>query len=416
MNNRLLRWLLMAIPTVVLALPTSALTMTVEQFVSIALQSNPGVRSARARWNAAEHSVDQNYAPADPIFTYGSSDSPTNGFDYASAHELQASASFQFPGKGYLQAKSAERTAQIARLAYEAAVRDVRARTEVQYYQRAIDASLVKHVSQTIENLLRIQSIITADGAPEYSAAISSDLADATRRRRRFEIACADDETRLNELLNRRPDEPLNVEPTVDLQPLPGRVDEFIEQAWSTRQEILKAALQEQNAETALTLAKLEYAPDYTIAYAFNHYLLQSAAPAPNLTETHNIGISFNLPLFFWAKQNEDIKRAGFDLEAARADLNGMRNQTAGEVTILFRDVEFDYENAIAYRDEVVPEALKAFNEAIASYHNQKGQFATLTHLRNQLHAARASYIEAVNSFIAGRIALEQEIGEPLGK
>lgn len=119
-------WLLATAATAVLASPASALSMTVEQIVAIALQSNPQVLSARARWDAAEHSVSRNYAPADPIFTYGSFDSPTNGIDHASAHALQGSASFQFPGKGYLQARSATRRAQIARLTYEAAVRDVR--------------------------------------------------------------------------------------------------------------------------------------------------------------------------------------------------------------------------------------------------------------------------------------------------
>jgi len=65
-------------------------------------------------------------------------------------------------------------------------------------------------------------------------------------------------------------------------------------------------------------------------------------------------------------KQNEDIKAARFDLIAAREDLNSIRNQTAGQVTILFRHVQFDYQNAIVYRDSVVPEALTAFDQALA--------------------------------------------------
>jgi outer membrane protein, heavy metal efflux system len=218
----------------------------------------------------------------------------------------------------------------------------------------------------------------------------------------------------LNELINRRPEEPLSVETALDLEPVTGRVDELIERAWSRRQEILQAALHEQNAETALTLAKLEYGPDYTVGYSFDHYLLQSDAPAPNLTQTHSIWISFNLPLFFWMKQNEDIKRARFGLEAAREDLNGMRNQTAGQVTILFRHAEFDYQDAITYRDSVVPEALKAFDSALAEHGNGPEQLATLSDLRNELNLDRASYLQAINSLIADRIALEQEIGEPL--
>lgn len=59
------------IATLFFWLSVSAWSMGVEQIVSLALQSNPQVRAARARWLAAEHSVVQNYAPVDPIFSYG---------------------------------------------------------------------------------------------------------------------------------------------------------------------------------------------------------------------------------------------------------------------------------------------------------------------------------------------------------
>ena len=60
--------------------------LTVEQVVALTLEANPQVRAARARWYAASHSINQNYAPADPILSYGNFDSPTDGIDHASSH------------------------------------------------------------------------------------------------------------------------------------------------------------------------------------------------------------------------------------------------------------------------------------------------------------------------------------------
>jgi hypothetical protein len=37
-----------------------------------------------------------------------------------------------------------------------------------------------------------------------------------------------------------------------------------------------------------------------------------------------------------------------------------------------------------------------------------------LSDLRNELNLDRASYLQAVSNLVADRIALEQEIGEPL--
>jgi len=128
------------------------------------------------------------------------------------------------------------------------------------------------------------------------------------------------------------------------------------------------------------------------------------------------VQISFNLPIFFWLKQNEDIKRAGLDLEAAREDLLSVRTRTAAEVTILFRHAQFDYQNAIVFRDSIVPKSTEAFESALTDYREQKAGFGTLAYLRNQLNLARANYLQAVDSFVADRIALEQEIGESLPK
>ena len=100
----------LTMPAVILCWFSSAAPMSIDEVVALALRVNPQVRAARARWNSAMHSVQQNYAPADPIFTYSSLDSPTNGIDHASAHALQGNASFQFPGKALLQAESAKRS------------------------------------------------------------------------------------------------------------------------------------------------------------------------------------------------------------------------------------------------------------------------------------------------------------------
>jgi hypothetical protein len=69
---------------------------------------------------------------------------------------------------------------------------------------------------------------------------------------------------------------------------------------------------------------------------------------------------------------------------------------------------------AIKRRDSVVPEALSAFDQALAGPGNREEQLATLSDLRNELNLDRASYLESVSNLVADRIALEQEIGEPL--
>src|SRR5208282_2302865 len=45
------------------------------QLVEIAVEVNPQVKAAKAQWEAAQHQILQNYAPADPTFNYVNVDS-----------------------------------------------------------------------------------------------------------------------------------------------------------------------------------------------------------------------------------------------------------------------------------------------------------------------------------------------------
>jgi len=393
--------------------------LTVEQVVALALEANPQVRAARARWYAANHSINQNYAPVDPILSFGNLDSPTNGFDHASAHSLQITQALQFPGKALLQVDTARRAAAIARLTYEAVQRDVRAQAETGFYQILLDSALVGLSAETVASLRRVLEV--TEVAYSSSTVTQADfigaefgLAAAQQQERQFRTAEANDETALNQLLSRPPGQPLQLDRRLQFSPLETRVDSLVDEAARLRQEILEAALAEHNSETAITLAKLEYAPDYTVAYIFNHYLLPSDAPAPSFTQTHGFSIAFNAPAFFWLKQNEDVKRATYDLEAAREDLSSIKNQTAAQVTTLYRQAQLSYSTAVLYRNSLIPLARQWFEVALVGYQGGKIDFITLATTLQQSNDARVAYLQAANQFLAQRIALEQAIGGPI--
>lgn len=70
-------------------------------------------------------------------------------------------------------------------------------------------------------------------------------------------VTITHDRTALNIPLERRPDEPLQVDRNFDFASFEATLDEVIERAVSSRQEIMQAALTEQNQDTAVTLAQL---------------------------------------------------------------------------------------------------------------------------------------------------------------
>jgi cobalt-zinc-cadmium efflux system outer membrane protein len=393
--------------------------LTAAQVVDMALRANPQVRAARARWYSASHSIKQNLAPADPIFTFFNVDSPQNPFANPSVQTFQVMQPLQFPGKGYLQAQVAARAADIARLIYVAAARDVRAQVETGYYQLLLDSALVGVAQENVANLrqvLDVTQVAYSANRVTQTDFVNAEfaLAAAQQTQRQLELNRSNDKTLLNQLLYRRPDEPLQLAGELTLGGIEISLDQLIDLAKAVRQEILEAALAQRNSQTALTLARLEYAPDYVLGYTFDHYMLASAGPAATFLQDHTISIGINVPIFFWLKQREDNTRAGYDLEAARENLDGVISQTAAQVTTLYRQAQFAYTTAKLYRDTLIPLARQAFTVALVSYTNGKIDFVTLINTFRQHSDARVAYLQALNQVLAGRIALEQTIGRPL--
>ncbi len=413
--------LVILLPGMAKAASSHGQALDVTQLVQVALEVNPQVRAARARWEAAEHSIKQAYAPNDPQLSYTNGDSAGNGFNRSSFHTLLVSEAFQFPGKALLQGSQVRRSAEIARLTYQATMRDTRAAVETGYYQLVLDSALAEvnaENERNLEQVLRVTQVAYSANRVTQTDFIGAefDLAAARQLQLQYKTSVENDETALNQLLSRPPGAPLDFERKLTFEPLKLPLDTLIGRAESLRQEILETALTERNSDTALQLAKMEYLPDFTVSYFFDHYLLASAAPAPNRTQDHSWVIGANMPIFFWLKQNEDVVRARDNLEASRYDLVSIRNQTAAAVTSLYRSAQYGYQTAILYRQSLIPLANEDFQVALIAYQSGKISFVELSAALRRGNEARVSYLQAANQFVANRVALEQVTGAPLGQ
>jgi outer membrane protein TolC len=234
------------------------------------------------------------------------------------------------------------------------------------------------------------------------------------QQQQQLEVSIATDRANLNQVLQRSPEEPLEIEGRLDLAPLRPRIEELTEAARRARHEILEAALTAENADTALTLAKLEYAPDFTLGYTYDHFQFPAASPDNVHLANHSLSIGMTLPVFFWFRQREDVESARSNLEAAKSDLRTTEVQTSTLVVNLYRQADLAYRTAILYRDSLTPLARQAVNVALVAYQGGKIDFVTLANALQQRNSSQVTYLQQANQFLAGRIALEQAIGQPV--
>ncbi len=407
--------LMLAIASVAAVLPGRAEAgLNANELVEVAIESNPQVRAVHAQWEAAEHQILQNYAPADPTFTYSNVDS-SKDFN-AAAHAHAFSENFQFPGEAFLQADESRRTAEIARLTYEAAVRDLRAGVETAYYQVLLDEGLIVINGENIDNLkqvVRVTQVQYTGGQAQQSDLIGAELAleQAQLQQRQYQTNRLNNRAGLNQLLYRKPAAPLDLEQKIELKPLEIKLDKAVDTATHARQEILEAALAQKNSATALTLAEMEYLPNYTVGYEFDYFLQPGAQPLPNVTQGNTWSIGFNMPVFFWIHQREDVKSAQHSLQAARYSMNSVLSQTEATVTQLYQSAQFAYESSQVSKGRLIPLADQDFKVALVAYQSGKVDFLTLSSALQSDYASRLTYLQNANQFFAGEVALEQAMG-----
>ena len=388
--------------------------LNANDLVEIAVESNPQIRAVHAQWQAAQHQILQNYAPADPIFTYSNVDS-SKDFN-AGTHAHIVSENFQFPGEAFLQADESRRTAEIARLTYEAALRDLRAGVETAYYQVLLDEGLIAINGENIANLkevVNVTQIQFAESQAQQADLIGAELAleQAQLQQRQYQTNRLNDRAGLNQLLYRKPASPLELDQKIELKPLEIKLDQAVDTATHARQEILEAALMQKNSSTALQLAEMEYLPNYTLGYEFDYFLQPGTQPLPNVTQAHTWTIGFNLPIFFWIHQREDVFAAQHSLDAARYSMNSVLNQTEATVTQLYQSAQFAYESAQVYNGRLIPLADQHFKVALVAYEGGKVDFLTLSSALQSDYASRLTYLQNANQFFAGEVALEQAMG-----
>jgi outer membrane protein TolC len=388
--------------------------LTIEQLVEVAIEVNPQVRAAKEKWEAAQHQILQNYAPADPSFTYANLESSKDFNAAVHAHSL--SESFQFPGKALLQAQQSRRSAEIAQLTYEVVQRDLRASVAVAYYQLLLDDALLRVNADNIANLKQVVGVVQT----QYTATQTSQadligaqfaLTQAQTQQLQYQTNRANDRVGLNQLLYRTPAAPLSLEPNIKLERLALSLDQAVDTAKRARQEILESALTEKNSAIALKLAEMEYLPDYTAGYEFDYILQAGARPLPGVSQAHTFSIGMNIPIFFWLHQREDVRSAEHSLQAARYGINLLLSQTEASVTQLYQSAQCAYQLAQLGKGSLIPLADKEFRVALVAYQTGKIDFLTLSAALQNAYAARLTYLQNANQFLAGEVALEQAMG-----
>lgn len=210
----------------------------------------------------------------------------------------------------------------------------------------------------------------------------------------------------LNRLLGRPLGAGVVASDSLDLPPDLPALDLLLARAQSARPELDGLKSQQAGARAASTLASQYWMPDLSLGFAKNIF--------PDTPNSYSGSIGFTVPLFFWNHRRGEVAESRHrerELDAAYRDLSAQVDQ---DVRVSYANAATAFRQAQYLRDELLPEARRAYDVARISYGLGGSSALEVLDARRTLLDAESQYADALGAANDARADLERAVGAPL--
>lgn len=178
---------------------------------------------------------------------------------------------------------------------------------------------------------------------------------------------------------------------------------------WQQRGDYLLARNREESARTEVDLARARRVPDLT-AGLFASREQQDVTPA-NTERTGFVGFRLSLPLPFWNKNQGEIAEKTAGVERARLETEALVAQIDGEADTARREMEAQAALAREARDELLPPVALKAEELEKAYPKAQTDMQTVLWAFEQKWQLQAAALDAERDFHLARIRYEAATG-----
>jgi cobalt-zinc-cadmium efflux system outer membrane protein len=390
-----------------------------ESLVEEALQNNPDIKAARARWEASTKRPSQE----------GSLPDPTIGvrwqnveFDRITLNEFGNSMlrfpftqELPFPGKLSLKEKVAKQKAGAQEQSYEAVLRKVTADLKQAYYDWYL---IVKSIEITQNNKELSQKFLKISEAKyEVGLGIQQDVIRAQVEVSKFieqlEILRQQKgviESKINSILNRPPVDTLGAPEDLE-KPALNLTAKDLYKLIEDNSPILKMREKIVESETeALNLAKKQYYPDFSIGVSPGIMGMMGGG----IQGIWEVDVGLRVPLYFWRKQRFGVQEAALELSAAREEYSSEKQDILFMVNDNYLAAKTSENLVDLYKGGIIPQSTLSLNSAISGYEVGDIDFLTLLNNLTTLFNFEIEYYRQLAQYHKAIARLEEITGVEL--
>jgi cobalt-zinc-cadmium efflux system outer membrane protein len=384
--------------------------------VTAALENNPAIKTARAKWESARQRIPQAAAWEDPKLTVNSLlgrfvDISRNGF---TDQMVTVEQMIPLTGKNRSKERIAAAEAVASFEDFRRQQLDIISKTKASYFRLAnlyllldLNDQEEAALSQTLDASKAKFEVGTQSQADYLTADVERQKIIETRRD--LEQRLSDEQTKLKVLMNRDPFSPLGRPVSTESLP-PGLSPERLRRlTLENRPEVRQAQSMVIGASAKVELAKREWIPDPSISLQAQHYNAGRQA-----VSELNAGVSIDLPWFNRKKYRAGEREAQSDLLAAQQSLEGAQTEAIGMLRDQLQKIETMHHHIELYRDRLLPSARQTVSSYQADYETDKATLIQVLTSENNLRELETMYNQDLTDYRVAIAELESLVGTDL--
>ncbi|MCF6190463.1 MAG: TolC family protein [Cocleimonas sp.] len=396
-----------------------AAPMNLNQLIKSAVDNNPELKSRKLTWQKLIHQYPQATAYADPRLTYTEAINPIETRLGPQDRVLALKQKLPFKGKRGLKGEIVKKDIEIAKINFNKASRDLVVAVKKSFYELVYIENAIKLSMQNKGVLEKITHIATTDYAS--SASTLNDVAKAQSQYAQvsydvllLEELRSTEKTQINTLLNRKPEQPFQINSAVRQPPKFSHAVARLYQWAESNEENSIADLNIQKSQVQTKLSNYASLPDFDLGAAYSQIGKRDVSGLEhNGRDAFSINIGINIPLNR-GKNNAIKEQARITHLKKVEDKKALKNRLNRQVKSNYFKLNNAYRQTVLYSKNLIPQANRAMQIAQLQYKENKGSIAAYLETQSTWLNFQLSYQRAVADYWKNLIELEKITGKKL--
>jgi outer membrane protein, heavy metal efflux system len=393
--------------------------VTLDSLVSEALQNNPEIKAAKARWGASTKRPTQEGTLPDPMIGIDWQNVTFVGITLDDAPNSMLRFSFEqeipFPGKLSLKAKIATRDSEAEEKSFQATERRVIADLKIAYYDWYLSKKAIEITEKNKELLQKFTKI--AEVKYEVGKGIQQDVLKAQVEtskimeelevfKQKKEII----EARLKSILNRPQESLLGKPEDIEKTPLTLTSEEVSKLTKENAPVLAMKERQIAKEEEALNLAQKELYPDFVIEASPGIM----GRPGNGVDGIWEVSLGLKVPLYFWRKQKPGIEEAALELKGAQEEYSSTNQELNFNIKESYVNAKTAENLMNLYQKGIIPQSRLSLESAVSGYQVGSVDFLTLLDNMVTLFSFELEYERQLTEYQKALARIEEYSGVEL--